>query len=118
KKNAYLLPTMPAQTLLMAQGALLLAVWLKRKPQVSLPRIIVVAQACVGVGFALWLGWVLFFSRFSQPFAIAVGLWIAALIAAGYPMWRSMLLDRRDGRAPAQNEGAYRHWLVAQAVGY
>ncbi len=127
KKNAYLLPAMPAQTLLMAQGALLLAVWLKRKPKEQLPRIILAAQAFTGVGFALWLGWALLAGPFRQSLPIALLLFLTALIAAGYPLWKGLTIDRRpmadsEGSVRPSANGprpaAFPHWLAAQAVAY
>jgi 4-amino-4-deoxy-L-arabinose transferase-like glycosyltransferase len=122
KKNAYLLPAMPAQALLMAQGAMLLAVWLKRKPREQLPRLIVAAQAVVGLAFALWLGWVLLLSEFRQPLPIGLLLFLIALIAAAYPLWKALTVDRWPNRAGTIGGGprptTFPHWLAAQSVAY
>jgi 4-amino-4-deoxy-L-arabinose transferase-like glycosyltransferase len=113
KKNAYLLPVMPAQALLMAQGTMLLALWLKRRPRERLPRVLVMAQTWVGVGFALWLGWVLLFSAFRQPIPIGIALFLVALLAAIYPLWVAAGMDNSSSHFPS-----FTYWLAAQAAGY
>jgi 4-amino-4-deoxy-L-arabinose transferase-like glycosyltransferase len=119
KKNAYLLPAMPAQALLMAQGAMLLALWLRRKPKEQFPRILIAAQAVVGLGFALWLGWVLLRSEFRQPIPIGILLFLIALIAAAYPLWMAVIIDhgpRTTDHGP--RPAPFPHWLAAQSVAY
>lgn len=111
KKNAYLLPAMPAQALLMAQGAMLLGVWLRRRPREHGPGIIVIAQAVTGIVFALWLGWVLLIGPLHQPPLLGAVLFLIALIAAAYATRVGLLCLKRPVIV-------YTRWLAAQTVAY
>lgn len=106
KKNAYLLPMMPAEAILIAQGAVLLIAWTRRAPRASgLPRLIGGSQGLLGLGFSLWLVFQLIGGKFHPALPLGLALSAAALAAGVIP-----LLPRVQDRLA--------RWFVIQAIAY
>ncbi len=90
KKPAYLLPVMPAQTLIVAEALVILLVfgrkWITKKggnTHPALSRILALAQALIGVGFALGMSVVLLRGTLDRTVALVCGIvaTLAALVA-------------------------------------
>ncbi len=112
KKNAYLLPAMPALALLMAQGARFMVAMARGKRKDPAPLILAWAQAICGIGFALWLAWLLLASIYRPGIAIALPLVLVAFAAAVWPL-RMVLTPARRIRTSWAD-----HWLTAQSIAY
>lgn len=112
KKNAYLLPAMPALALLMAQGARFMVGMARGKRKDPAPRILAWSQAICGIAFALWLAWLLLASVYRPGLAIALPLVAVGLAAAIWP-FRMIWTSSRRSRAPWIDA-----WLTAQSIAY
>jgi 4-amino-4-deoxy-L-arabinose transferase-like glycosyltransferase len=109
KKNAYLLPAMPALAMLMAQGAVLLLAWASRKRTDPAPGILAVIQGLCGAGLAAWLTWLLLATIYRPPLPVGIAMAVVGLIAAACPLW----IVLRAGQRPWAER-----WIVAQAISY
>jgi 4-amino-4-deoxy-L-arabinose transferase-like glycosyltransferase len=109
KKNAYLLPAMPALVLLMAQGARFMVSLARGKGKDPAPYILAIVQGICGIGLAVWLAWLLLLSVYRPWLGIALPIAGVALAAAAWPVW--IILRRRSRRGIDA-------WLPAQSIAY
>jgi 4-amino-4-deoxy-L-arabinose transferase-like glycosyltransferase len=103
KKPAYLLPAMPAQTLIIAEAIVILLAFGKRAWFRGMPGLVATAQALIGVGFALGMSLLLVRSTMDRKLAIAcAAVAVFASLCAFVPIAR---------RAP-------RNWFANQVLAY
>ena len=105
KKVAYLLPAMPAQTLLLAQAATWFIALLRRRPKHPALTAFIISQFAAGFAFSLYLAYELLFAKPHLPAAIAAPLTFIAISAALLPL-RPMLPHHPS------------RWLITQSVAY
>ena len=103
KKAAYLLPALPAQTLIVTDAIVLLLAFARRTRFRKMPGLVATAQAMIGVGFAGGMMWLLARSHVDRTFGIVCG--IAALLSA-------LLVFVPIAERRAQK------WIVDQVVAY
>ncbi len=103
KKNPYLLPDMPAQTLLMAQGLGAVLAGARRARLKGDGPMILGAQALIGLGFALALPFVIFYYARERVLGELIAL---VAIAAAIVAFRA---SRRD---------LLRGWVLPQTIAY
>jgi 4-amino-4-deoxy-L-arabinose transferase-like glycosyltransferase len=102
KKNAYLLPIMPAVVLLAADVVSMILVTARRKNREDLAGIAMIAQVLIGVGFALSVVALAVKNHFG---ASAIGACVVVLILTILPL-RAILAKRP------------RQWMFLQATAY
>lgn len=102
KKNAYLLPVMPAVVLLASDVLGMMLIIARRKKTEGLSGILMVAQAIIGIGFAASL--IVLVER-QRMGASVIGVCCAVLVIALLPIWA--ILRKQP-----------RRWLGVQAVTY
>jgi 4-amino-4-deoxy-L-arabinose transferase-like glycosyltransferase len=102
KKNAYLLPIMPACVLLAADLLSLLLIAARRKKGEGLAGIAMIAQLLIGMGFATSVVVLAIRNQFGVS---AVGVAIFVLVIAVFPL--RAILAKRPGQ-----------WLMLQATAY
>ena len=102
KKNAYLLPIMPACVLLAADVVAMLVVVARRKKSEGLAGIAMIAQLVIGVGFAVS---VVVMAARNHLGASAIGIGTAVVLISLLPL--RAILQKRAGQ-----------WLLLQATAY
>jgi 4-amino-4-deoxy-L-arabinose transferase-like glycosyltransferase len=107
KKNAYLLPVMSAQTLIVADSLALMLAWSRRYRAVrGMPAVLTLAQAAIGMGFGaamVVLCWRTDLHRLPGT-AVAAAALLASVVAA-----LSIRAARREAAA---------RWLGVQSIAY
>jgi 4-amino-4-deoxy-L-arabinose transferase-like glycosyltransferase len=81
KKSTYLLPALPAQTLLIAEAIVILLAFAKRTRFRAMPAVVALAQAMIGIGFAIGMTVFLFRWGVNWPVSIAAGA-VSMIVAA------------------------------------
>lgn len=103
KKDAYLLPLMPAMVLSIAEAIRIVLHFAKRWRFAGLPGILLIAQTVIGIGFALGVGVLLV--RHDPRSMLA---WTALVV---------LVLSSLQPLLPLQRRASNR-WLTAQIAGY
>jgi 4-amino-4-deoxy-L-arabinose transferase-like glycosyltransferase len=103
KKNAYLLPALPAQAMMIGQALAALLGWVRETKFKGGAGAMVAAQAAIGVGFAIGLG--VLIARGSGRTSAGITIAAVGLPVALIPLL--MMLLRRP-----------QAWLVTQAMAY
>jgi 4-amino-4-deoxy-L-arabinose transferase-like glycosyltransferase len=109
KKNAYLLPAMAAQTLIIADAISLLVAWVRRRGFAGMSGVLAAAQVVVGVGFAV--GIVVATVRLPERRSIDL---VAVSIAAAIAVCAAACAVRSRNRRGAIAE----RWAVVQTAAY
>ncbi|MBC8108485.1 MAG: glycosyltransferase family 39 protein [Anaerolineae bacterium] len=104
KKDAYLLPLMPAQTLIIADALITMrAAWARRRANYQMSIVLAAAQCAIGIGFGIGL----FLAIYSSKTRDAMGL---AICAAGVLMAVYAIRSIVNGKPNS--------WLLTQAAAY